>query len=199
MALWDTHKLNPNFQPPIRTLAITAPPITVTTTLTISGPDNSIATLQRHTTLPVTDALPTLSLAVANATRGADLAVRLTLENPGAADLELITASDNQPSPEVRVELLDADGNRLASAPLQQASGDAVITLANGTSIARIAPGERYTSAVTALPLPLPLDAPDRLSLRLVIDHLHHGLGDTHPITLPGLTTRQPLTLTDAA
>jgi large repetitive protein len=151
-----------------------------------------------HQSYPVLVADSAL-LATINAedfTRGSNGKATFTLENTSDVETEILMArsNGNAASNEVRLVLEDMQGNVLTVQPVQQFTGG-VITIANGQTLARIAPGASFTSA--PITIAVPLAAPDRVRLRLVIDKLHYHSGrDTH-VTIGGTGSRTELTLSE--
>jgi len=129
--------------------------------------------------------------------RGATGKVRLTVENTSEVQVELLTArnSGRAPSSELRLKLLDNDGNLLATTAYQQATGAGVITLANGDTVARIAPGQRYVS--DAFEMAVPSASPDQVKLRLEVDALRYNSGETDEVRIPGMGSERSLALTN--
>ncbi len=75
-------------------------------------------------------------------TRGTRGEVRFVLENSSEVETDiLLSRPGNSASNEVRLLLQDSDGNLLAAAPLQQSSGEGVLTLSDGRAVARLTPG----------------------------------------------------------
>ncbi|MFC3656517.1 carboxypeptidase regulatory-like domain-containing protein [Xanthomonas hyacinthi] len=127
--------------------------------------------------------------------RGATGKVRLTVENTSDVQIELLTARNNgrSASSELRLKLLDNDGNLLASNAYQQATGVGVITLANGDTVARIAPGQRYVS--DAFEMAVPSASPDQVKLRLDVDALRYNSGEENEVRIPGMGSERSLVL----
>ncbi|MFZ2039424.1 MAG: hypothetical protein WAV08_01935, partial [Desulfobacterales bacterium] len=113
--------------------------------------------------------------------------------------IEIVTArsAGKAPSDEITFYLLDADDNVLSAAAFKQALGGGVLTLANGTTVARIGAGETFTSEPVALPVPA--NAPDGAVIRLEIAGIYFHLGQGDEVVMAGPSTRYGVTLTDAA
>ncbi|MCG8428084.1 MAG: Ig-like domain-containing protein [Chromatiales bacterium] len=156
--------------------------------------DDELVQIHHEQTASVSDAGLTVGLAVQNMIRGGSGEVRFTLENSSDVELELITARANgaNPSDQVLVKLLDEDENVLATAPLHQLLGD-VITLSNGTTVARIAAGEHFTSDWT--PIIIPQASPDQITVQLDISALHYQLGHDTQVSIAGVSGRRDVPL----
>lgn len=145
----------------------------------------------------VVDSALVVGLESENFVRGASGKVRLSVENTSDVQVELLTARGNgqQPSNELRLKLVDKDGNLMASVPYQQGTGAGVITLANGETVARIAPGQRYVSDTFLMPVPVV--APDQLKLRLEVDALRYNSGETDALKIAGMGSERAITLSN--
>ncbi|WP_368563721.1 Ig-like domain-containing protein [Pseudoxanthomonas sp. UTMC 1351] len=145
----------------------------------------------------VVDSALVVGLETENFVRGASGQVRLTVENTSDVQIELLTARNNgrDASNELRLKLLDADGNLLSATPYKQVTGAGVITLANGHTVARIAPGQRYVS--DAFLMPVPSSSPDHVRLRLEVDALRYNTGEPEQVSIPGMGSERSLALTN--
>ncbi|TWI65543.1 YD repeat-containing protein, partial [Desulfobotulus alkaliphilus] len=134
----------------------------------------------------VQEGMLALTLRSEEMIRGGAGLVSFVLENTGEGEIELVTAKNfgNRPSEDIRFSLLDGDGNLLASIPFMQFTGEAVQTLANGTSLVRLGPGAVFTSA--AVEIPVPGAAPERAVLKLEFDRIYHGFQSKDPLVLRG-------------
>ncbi len=131
--------------------------------------------------------------------RGAAGAVRFVLENTGEEEIEILTAtgSGSLSSPEITLSLRDADGNFLASTGYRQALGNGVVTLSNGSTVARIPAGETFTSEPVSLSAPL--SAPERVFVQAVIRRVRFHSGKVGQIDIDGIEARREITLGDTA
>ncbi|WP_172807586.1 hypothetical protein [Endozoicomonas ascidiicola] len=152
--------------------------------------------IQQRSELTVGDSSLLASLSADTLLRGATGKARFTLENTSDVVTEILMArnSGNTDSSEVRLVLTDTEGNRLGSQAVRQFTGD-VVVLSNGDSVARLQPGQRFTSELTTLNIPA--GAPDNVRLQLEIDRLHYQRGKPEQVTIGGLRARQDLTLVE--
>ncbi len=173
--------------------------VTLTSRVVFDAPTGERSEIVRHEERTVGDSALVLGVQTRELTRGTAGQVRFTLENTSAVATEIVTARDSgrSASDEIRVHLLDGDGNVLSSVPFKQALGEGVITLANRTSIARVPPGEAFTSAW--LDLPIPSGAPDAVSVELAIERLHYHLGRSDHVAIEGLRSGREAVLADTA
>ncbi|MDZ7599723.1 MAG: hypothetical protein U5J82_15910 [Desulfobacterales bacterium] len=139
------------------------------TTLEITPHEGETVRIVRRSEIPVDDGALVLQILNDALTRGGAGQVRFALSNTGDAAIEIVTArsAGKAASDEITFYLLDADDNVLSAAAFKQALGGGVLTLANGTTVARIGAGETFTSEPLALPVPA--NAPDGAVIRLEI------------------------------
>lgn len=169
----------------------------ITSTLVLTPSGGTQAELVQLSQIEVTDGMLIAQILNDEFTRGVSGTARFTLENTGDAEIDLLTASNAANSGNITLKLQDRDGNVLSSVPVVQASGSDVRTLSNGKTIARILPGERFTSA--PVEIPVPLNAPDRLTLLVQIGTIYYHLGEPEEVAMTGLTGRQDLSLQDTS
>ncbi|OMH38247.1 LamG-like jellyroll fold domain-containing protein [Motiliproteus sp. MSK22-1] len=129
-------------------------------------------------------------------TRGSTGLASFTLDNTSDVDTEVVLArsNGNSVSDEVRFILEDLDGNVLAVQEVQQFSGG-VINVSNGAMVARLAPGESFTSEL--FQIPVPEASPDQVLLRLEIDHFHYQIGRGTHVAIEGTGSRHQVPLAD--
>ena len=129
--------------------------------------------------------------------RGGEGSVRLVLHNTCDVDIEVVTARDfgSENSDEVSVQLEDTDGFVLAVGGLLQNTGDNVITLADGTTVARIPPGKSFTS--DEISIAVPASTPIDVVLRLGIQSIHYNYGRENHVCIDGLISTRELAVTD--
>jgi fibronectin type 3 domain-containing protein len=145
----------------------------------------------------VVDSALVVGLDAEGFVRGATGKVRLTVENTSDVEVELLTARSNgaTASDELRLKLLDADGNLLGTTPYRQATGSGVVTLANGQTVARIAPGQRYQSEPFVMPVPS--TSPDQVRIKLEVDQLHYDTGQPDAVAIPGMGSERTVMLSN--
>lgn len=126
--------------------------------------------------------------------RGATGKVRLKLENPSDVETELLLATNNGKgdSSEVRLILKDGDGNVLSQQAVRQATGN-VITVSNGTTVARIPANGTFTSGV--LEIAVPSSAPDDVTVHLEIDKFRYHTGRDTYVAIEGTRASSPVSL----
>jgi hypothetical protein len=121
--------------------------------------------------IPADDGALVLQIQPEQFTRAASGLSRFTLENTGAAKIEIVTtaASGAAASPEIAFSLLDLDGNVLAVKPFKQVIGEGLVVLPNINTVARIAAGRIFkTSSCFRKPTPSrPTRSARPISLRL--------------------------------
>ena len=152
--------------------------------------------LVRNGSVDVIDGSLTLSLITDTLTRGGNGQVRFEIDNTSDVDIEVLTATNTgrNASSEMRLKLIDADNNVLATQAVQQFVGN-VVTLASGQTVARIPAGSRFTS--DPLNITVPSSSPNNVQVQLEIDQLHFHLGQADQVDIPGMSTRKAATLVD--
>jgi len=171
---------------------------TLTTTVEVVPNEGELVQIVRTAEVEVQDGSLTLGLTTEAFTRGGTGKVRFTLANPTEVEMEAITAlaTGSQPSNEMRFKLVDKDNNVLATQSFKQYTGN-VITLANGKTVARMAAGSLFTS--DAVDVAIPGTAPTDIFVQLEIDQLHYHVGQADQVDIPGVTSRQAVSLVDTA
>ena len=174
-------------------------PAELTTTIAISEATNERVGIIRDGEVRVADGMLVLQILNDEFTRGASGTVWFTIENTGDEEIEIVTArsSGAKASDQVAFALVDADGNVIATQSFQQAVGDAVYTLSDKRSVARIGAGETFTAGTTTIDVPA--NAPDDVTLRLTIDKVHYHLGRDTQVTMDGLSTTHDITLAETS
>lgn len=121
---------------------------------------------------------------------------RLILENISDVETEILLAVNNgkADSPDVRFVLEDMDGNRLSTTAVRQVSGQ-VISVSDGSVVARIPAGETYLSDV--FDMQVPASAPDDVVLKLEIDQFHYQVGRRNHVVIIGTTASQAVNLVE--
>ena len=118
--------------------------------------------------------------------RGAEGAVRFTLHNISDVEIEVVTArnSGSAASADVTCQILDAEGMVYATASLKQMTGNGVVTLPNGTTVARIPAGASFESG--PIPVVLPDAVPAQVVAQVRVAKIHYRYGDASAVTLDG-------------
>lgn len=115
---------------------------------------------------------------------------RMVLRNTCEEDVEVVVAKNNGAlkSPEVRMKVVDRAGTVLSAGYLTQSTGAGIVNLPDGTTVARLAPGQSFTSDPMEMTVPSVLG--DSATVRLEIDkiHYHYGWSDHVEINGPGAT-----------
>ncbi|HEU5434860.1 MAG TPA: PKD domain-containing protein, partial [Telluria sp.] len=150
-------------------------------------------------TVDVTEGALVVGMATDEFTRGGTGKLKLTIENTGEVDVELLTATANGAgnSSELRFKLLDADGNVLATQPYKQVFGANVVTLTNGLTVARIAAGTSYVSDV--FELNVPGSSPNAIRVKLEVDKLRYHSGQADEVQIAGRGSERSVSLVDTA
>lgn len=170
----------------------------LTTTIELTPNEGEKVEIARTAEVDVGSGSLTLSIQTESLTRGAAGNLRFSLSNTTEVEMEVVTATatGSAPSNELRARLLDRDGNVLAVQPFKQGVGN-VITLPNGKTVARIAPGATFTSDPVALPVPS--SAPSDVTVLFEVDQLHYRLGQPEEVNIQGVASRLDSSLIDTA
>ncbi|MCP4691071.1 MAG: hypothetical protein GY859_23685, partial [Desulfobacterales bacterium] len=171
----------------------------ITTTIRILPPTGEKVEIIRTSDIEVADGMMVLRILNEEFTRGGSGAVRFTLENTGAEEIEIITAknSGNSASTHIQFYLMDEDENTLAASFFKQSVGSSLVTLSNKNTVARIPAGETFTSDWTTLSVPA--NAPDRLIIHLSISNIYHHHGKPDQVTMTGLSTTHEVSLLETS
>jgi len=172
-------------------------PVTVVVTIENVPHEGELVRLGWERQIDVVDSALVIGLDAEGFVRGATGKVRLSVENTSDVEVELLTARNNgsAASDELRLKLLDGDGNLLGTTPYRQVTGAGVVTLATGQTVARIAPGQRYLS--DAFVMPVPSTSPDQVRLRLEVDKLRYSTGQTDEVAIPGMGSERSVALSN--
>ncbi|MCG7883384.1 MAG: fibronectin type III domain-containing protein [Candidatus Thiodiazotropha taylori] len=169
----------------------------IETTLEILPESGELVEIVENGQIPVTDSTLSLRIETRELNRGTAGELRFVLENTSEVVTEILTARNNTASPEIRVLLEDGDGNVLSTVPFMQQLGNGVLTLTNGDTVARIQPGEAYTSEWFLLPIPA--SAPNSVRIQVEIDQFHYQLGQPEQVSIPGMQSGLAVLLSDTA
>ncbi|PUB87479.1 MAG: hypothetical protein DBP00_09010 [gamma proteobacterium symbiont of Ctena orbiculata] len=169
----------------------------IQTTIEILPESGELVEIVENGQIPVTDSTLLLRIETKELNRGTAGEVRFILENTSDVVSEILTARNSNASPEIRLLLVDNDGNVLTTVPFMQQLGNGVLTLPNGDTIARVQPGEAYTSAWFLLPIPA--SAPDSVRIQVQVDQFHYQFGQPGQVSIPGIESGLPVMLSDTA
>ncbi|MEM7392146.1 MAG: hypothetical protein AAF492_07325, partial [Verrucomicrobiota bacterium] len=125
--------------------------------------------------------------------RGANVKTKFRLHNTSDERVELVVARDGRPSPEIRFKLMDTDGSVYSVVPYTHLIGAQLITFFDGTTIARIEPGQSYDAA--EVDLFVPASAPVELVLALEVDQFYHNYSQPNETSIEGSDFQKSLTL----
>ena len=172
---------------------------TLQRTLEIRPGADELISIVRQDMVAVEDGMLVLSVLPEEFTRGGSGQVRFTLENTGAADIEILTAryKGSKASDEVLFYLEDEEGNVLTSVPFYLATGNEVTTLASGQTVVTIASGASFTSP--PMTLSVPSVTPDNAVMRMRILKVRHHTGAEDEVTLSGFSSSAPVSLAETA
>lgn len=170
----------------------------ISTTIEVTPNAGEMVDIVRAGNIDVTDGSLTLSLTTATMTRGGSGKVTYSIDNTSDVDLEILTATatGNAPSTEMRLKLTDTDNNVLATQSVKQFTGS-VITLTNGSTVARIPAGSRFTS--DPIDLAIPSSSPNNVNVQLDIDQVHYHVSQPDQVDIQGMSSRQAATLVDTS
>ncbi|HKQ31476.1 MAG TPA: Ig-like domain-containing protein [Burkholderiales bacterium] len=174
--------------------------VALSTTIEVIPNEGEKVQIVRVQNVAAQDGAMVLAVAPESLVRGAATGkVRFTLENTSDVETEILTATGNGSgvSGDIRYKILDKDSNVLATQSFKQSLGTNVITLANGLTVARLAPGASFTS--DPVDLAVPASAPDSITVQLEIDRYHYQLGKPETVSIPGQSGRQLASLLDTA
>ncbi|MCB2154770.1 carboxypeptidase regulatory-like domain-containing protein [bacterium] len=126
--------------------------------------------------------------------RGTAAEVRLRLVNASPVPIDILTALDGNPSPDVHVNIYDSDGTFRESASLFQLSGTNVI---NTPSHARavLQPGDEFLTG-PIYPV-VPLDATTNIRIEGVVDQVYYHYDQADQVIGAGMTGHADSTPTE--
>jgi large repetitive protein len=161
--------------------------------------EDGLVKIARSQSVDVTEGALVVGMATDEFTRGGTGKLKLTIENTGEVDIELLTATGNGAgdSSELRFKLIDADGNVLATQPYKQVFGANVVTLTNGLTVARIPAGANYVSDV--FELNVPGSSPTGIRVKLEVDKLRYHSGQPDEVQIGGRGSERSVSLIDTA
>jgi PKD repeat protein/uncharacterized membrane protein YgcG len=161
--------------------------------------EDGLVRIARDQSVEVSEGALVVGMATDEFTRGGTGKLKLTIENTGDVDVELLTATANgaADSSELRFKLLDPDGNVLATQPYKQIFGASVVTLTNGLTVARIPAGANYVSDV--FEVNVPAASPNSLRVKLEVDKLRYHSGQPDEVQIAGRGSERSVSLVDTA
>ena len=117
-------------------------PETVASTLVWSPNVGEEVRVIDASSMPVSDDSYAFEVLTQEFVRGVSGQAQLVFHNTADVEVEIVLGKGigSSPSDEVRFTLLDSDDNVLAVTAVKQFLGDSLVTLANGLSVARVAP-----------------------------------------------------------
>ena len=171
---------------------------TLTTVVEITPNAGEMVRIENSRDIDVGTGMLGLSFTNDEFVRGASGEIVFTLENTGDEKIEIVTAeSGGSASAEITLYLSDEEGNILSSAGYTQTFGGNVVTLANGRTIARLAPDAVFESQ--PMSIAVPSTAPDDVKLTLEISDIYYSQGDPEEVVMDGLRTSRDISLIDTA
>lgn len=165
----------------------------------IAPNEGELVSINQDQQVPVTEGSLVIGISTYDFTRGAAGKIKLNFENTTETEIELLTATQNGrgESTDVRFVILDKDGNVLATQPYKQALGANVVSLPNGQTVARIAPGANYVS--DEFSLDVPAACPTDIRVRLEVDRFRYHTGQDDAVIVTGRGSEKAVTLVDTA
>jgi len=165
----------------------------------IAPNEGEMVKISRSQTIDVTEGALVVEMATDEFTRGATGKLKLTIQNTTDVDIELLTGTSNgaNPSNELRLKIIDSDGNVLSSQPYKQVFGANVVTLTNGLTVARIPAGSNYVSDV--FNLNVPASSPNNIRVKLEVDKLRYHSGQEDEVQIAGRGSEKSVSLIDTA
>ena len=172
---------------------------TLATTIDITPNPGEKIEIVRNSDILIADAGLALGLTTQDFVRSGTGRVQFSLDNTSDVEIEIVTATQtgNAVSNEIRFKLVDVDGNVLNTQSIQQFTGNGVVTLANGQTVARIPANTAFTSQW--VDIAVPTNAPEQLYIVLEVDQIHYHLGGADEVNIAGLTSRRQVTLVETS
>ncbi len=169
------------------------------TTIEITPNAGEIVKIARSNQISIGDGMMVMGILNDEFKRGTKGNVKFTLENTSEEEIEIVTATNSgqTESNEIFLYLEDSDGNVLSTGSFKQYLGNNVITLANGMTVARIAPGEMFQSE--PMNISIPENIPEEATLRLSISNVHYHTGEEEHVSMQGLNSTKQVSLIDTS
>ncbi len=132
-------------------------------------------------------------------TRGGNGSFQFRVRNTSSETVEVVSAksSGGADSPDLRVRLIDPNGNVLSGRQLRINVGPSVVTVADGTSVLRMAPGGEFLSE--AMEIPVPETTAAQLTVQVEVDRAYYRYGRPEQVTSPGTSARAVASLTEVS
>ena len=170
----------------------------LTISIEITPNEGELVQIQRTTEIAVGNGMLGLSFTNDAFVRGTSGEILFTLKNTGDEEIEIVTAeSGGTASADITLYLSDDEGNILSVGTYTQSLGSNVVTLANGRTVARIAPGASFASL--PMTIAIPSSAPDEIELMLEISDIYYHQGYPEEVVMDGISTRRTISLIDTA
>ncbi|MBI5694879.1 MAG: hypothetical protein HZC51_03925 [Nitrospirae bacterium] len=130
--------------------------------------------------------------------RGTNAKVRLKVYNSGDSDMDFVTSENGGATSRAVVTLKDEDGNVLAQGKLNQRA-DFSGNIINGASyaVARIAPGESFTT--DEITFPVPATAPYAVVIDAAISGTYYHYDKPEQVSAPGISLTVPTNINETA
>ena len=150
----------------------------------------------KEVNLTVDDYYPLVELLIDNLVRGNTAAVKIKIFNDCDEEVDAVTATNSDSGlSHIHLELLDTDGNTLASRDLFQTGGTNIYQVPGGAFVARIPAHSSFTS--DEISIPLPLNAPDQVLFRITVDHFYYHYAQSDQIKVHGTQSTKDITIVD--
>ena len=170
----------------------------MTTTLQIQPREGESISVIRNGTIPVTSGQLIIGVMASDFVRGKTATLRFSLFNPGAAEVEIITAgAGGGPSPEVRFKLMTLDGEILATVPFQASIGQYIVNLPNNTAVLRLPAGAQVVC--DPISAPLSANAPRRIIASVEIDKVYYHSDGSDRVEMDGVHSGQEFAVIDTS
>ncbi|PIW84227.1 MAG: hypothetical protein COZ95_10915, partial [Nitrospirae bacterium CG_4_8_14_3_um_filter_50_41] len=132
--------------------------------------------------------------------RGGQAEIQLKIFNNTDLPIDIVTATDGgkKPSPDVKVDLADVNGNVLASGSLMQYIGGAeFVTKTNGVTRARIEPGASLT--FDSIRFVIPTASPHLVYVNAVVGKIYYDYAGADEVAASGLALEKEVFLSDTS
>ncbi|NOY52345.1 MAG: hypothetical protein GXP58_01850, partial [Deltaproteobacteria bacterium] len=160
----------------------------------------STVRLETVSTVGLTDADVTVEILNDPLLRGGQASVQLKVSNNGDIPIQIVTAEQDgaKPSPDIRVDLVDVDGNILATGALKQSlGGPEFILKSNHVIVAAIQPGKSLTLA--PIQFVVPSASPNLVKLSANIANIYYDYNGSNQVQAPGPAREQEVFLSDTS